>query len=85
MIDFKLLGGFGNGQTNGRTDICTSRVAFATENAHIVFSAPLNKNSERAYVRGKFLSFLRVSSKILNGHSNMYILDKFQIFRSKFD
>ena len=37
MIDFKLLGGFGDGQTdrqtNERTDICGCRVAFATENA----------------------------------------------------
>ena len=35
MIDLKLLGGFDfrrtDGQTNGRTDICTSRVAVATE------------------------------------------------------
>ena len=32
MIDFKLFWGFDNGLTDGRTDICTSRVAFATEN-----------------------------------------------------
>ena len=32
MIDFKLLGGFDNGQTDEHMDICTSRVAFATEN-----------------------------------------------------
>ena len=35
MIDFKLFGGFGNGQTDrqtdGRTDIGGCRVAFATE------------------------------------------------------
>ena len=39
MIDFKLLGGFGDGQTDrqtdrrtdGRTDIGGCRVAFATE------------------------------------------------------
>ena len=30
--DFKLLRGFGNGQTNERTDIGGCRVAFATEN-----------------------------------------------------
>ena len=34
--DFKLLGGFGDGltdrQTDGQTDICDCRVAFATEN-----------------------------------------------------
>ena len=33
--DFKLLRGFGDGQTNeqtnGRTDICDRRVAFVTE------------------------------------------------------
>ena len=29
--DFKLLRGFGDGRTNGRTDICDCRVAFATE------------------------------------------------------
>ena len=29
--DFKLLRGFDNGQTDGRTDICDCRVAFATE------------------------------------------------------
>ena len=29
--DFKLLRGFGNGQTNERTDIGGCRVAFATE------------------------------------------------------
>ena len=50
-----------------------------TSKANIFFSALLTKNSEQAYVKGKFLSFLRVSSKILNGHSNMYFLDKFQI------
>ena len=37
MIDFMLLGGFGDkqmdGQTDGQTDICTSRVTFATEKA----------------------------------------------------
>ena len=36
MIDFKLFGGFGDGQTDGqtdgRTDIGGCRVAFATEN-----------------------------------------------------
>ena len=36
MIDFKLLGGFGDGQTDGRTDKLTDiggcRVAFVTEN-----------------------------------------------------
>ena len=32
MIDFKLFGGFDNGQMDKRMDICTSRVAFATEN-----------------------------------------------------
>ena len=31
--DFKLLRGFGDGRTNGRTDICDCRVAFATENS----------------------------------------------------
>ena len=30
--DFKLLRGFDNGQTDGQTDICECRVAFATEN-----------------------------------------------------
>ena len=29
--DFKLLKGFGDGRTNGRTDICDCRVAFATD------------------------------------------------------
>ena len=29
--DFKLLRGFADRQTNGRTDICECRVAFATE------------------------------------------------------
>ena len=29
--DFKLLRGFGDGQTNRQTDICDCRVAFATE------------------------------------------------------
>ena len=29
--DSKLLRGFALGQTNGRTDICNCRVAFATE------------------------------------------------------
>ena len=32
MIDFMLFRGFDLSQTNGRMDICTSRVAFATEN-----------------------------------------------------
>ena len=36
MIDFMLFRGFGNRQmnrqTDGRTDICCCRVAFATEN-----------------------------------------------------
>ena len=50
-----------------------------TKSAHIFFSPPLNFFWALAYVRGKFLSFLRVSSKILNGHLNMYFLDKFQI------
>ena len=31
--DFKLFRGFGDGRTNGRTDICDCRVAFATENS----------------------------------------------------
>ena len=31
MIDFMLFWGFAFRQTNERTDICTSRVAFATE------------------------------------------------------
>ena len=31
MIDFMLFRGFDLSQTNRRTDICTSRVAFATE------------------------------------------------------
>ena len=30
--DFKLLRGFDDGRTDGRTDICDCRVAFATEN-----------------------------------------------------
>ena len=38
MIDFMLFGGFGDGQTNERTDICTSWVAFATENCKIAKS-----------------------------------------------
>ena len=29
--DFKLLRGFADGRTDGRTDICDCRVAFATE------------------------------------------------------
>ena len=29
--DFKLLRGFDDGRTDGRTDICDCRVAFATE------------------------------------------------------
>ena len=29
--DFKLLRGFADERTNGRTDICECRVAFATE------------------------------------------------------
>ena len=37
--DFKLLTGFGDGQTNKqtnrRTDICDCRVAFATENSSL--------------------------------------------------
>ena len=33
MIDLKLFGGFGNGQTDRQTDICGCRVAFATENS----------------------------------------------------
>ena len=33
MIDFMLFRGFDLSQTNGRRDICTSRVAFATENS----------------------------------------------------
>ena len=32
MNDFKLLGGFGDRQTERQTDIFTSRDAFATEN-----------------------------------------------------
>ena len=44
MIDFKLFGGFGNWQTDGRmdgqtdelTDIGGCRVAFATENSDIL-------------------------------------------------
>ena len=32
MKDFKLFRGFDYGQTDGRTDICDCRVAFATEN-----------------------------------------------------
>ena len=32
MIDFMLFRGFDLSQTNGPTDICTSRVAFVTEN-----------------------------------------------------
>ena len=39
MIDFKLFGGFGNGQTNGRTDICSCRVAVMTEK---VFEIKIN-------------------------------------------
>ena len=31
MIDFMLLWGFADRLTNERTDICTSRVTFATE------------------------------------------------------
>ena len=31
MIDFMLFGSFDLSQMNGRTDICTFRVAFATE------------------------------------------------------
>ena len=31
MIDFMLFGDIGDGWTDGRMDICTSRVAFATE------------------------------------------------------
>ena len=31
MIDFKLMGGFGDRRTDGRTDIGGCRVAFATE------------------------------------------------------
>ena len=30
--DFKLLRGFADGRTDGQTDICDCRVAFATEN-----------------------------------------------------
>ena len=40
MIDFKLFGGFGDGQTDGqtdgRTDIGGCRVAFATEKINLV-------------------------------------------------
>ena len=32
MNDLKLFWGFDDRQTDGQTDICTSRVAFATEN-----------------------------------------------------
>ena len=36
MIDFKVLGGFDNGQTDGQTDIGSCRVAFATENVFLI-------------------------------------------------
>ena len=34
--DFKLLRGFADRQTDGQTDICDCRVAFATENTLII-------------------------------------------------
>ena len=34
--DFKLLKGFASRQTDGLTDICECRVAFATENSLMV-------------------------------------------------
>ena len=40
MIDFKLFGGFDNGQTDKRMDICTSRDAFATEKQQNIWKFP---------------------------------------------
>ena len=38
VIDFKVFWGFALRLTDGRTDICDCRVAFATENKVKVFS-----------------------------------------------
>ena len=35
--DFKMLMGFASKQTDGLTDICECRVAFATENRILIF------------------------------------------------
>ena len=40
--DFKLFRGFGDRLTNGRTDICECRVAFATENMYFIVTLVLN-------------------------------------------
>ena len=50
--DFKLLRGFDNRQTNGRTDIFECRVAFTTEKQLILlltfsFSSPSTKAGAR--------------------------------------
>ena len=43
LDDFKLLRGFDDKRTNERTDICECRVAFATENAHLITVTDLYK------------------------------------------
>ena len=51
--DFKLLRGFDNERTNGRTDICDCRVAFATDKKSIlkVVSALLKQAGKLENIR----------------------------------
>ena len=44
MIDFLLYGGFDNGQMDKQTDICSCRVAFATENIRNQEKLPILAN-----------------------------------------
>ena len=75
------LAHFGGGEKLSKSSLAAEQSAdlVKTKSAHIFFLPPLNFFWALAYVRGKFLSFLRVSSKILNRHPNMYFFDKFQI------
>ena len=54
MIDLILFGVFGNRQTNERQmDICTSRVAFATENIDYYFFSPYQSIKKMVWVLQK--------------------------------
>ena len=53
MMDFMLLGGFGNGRTDERTDICICRVAFATEKDCNYNKLQCNNDTESFHFSGQ--------------------------------
>ena len=63
MIEFKVFQGFAFRQTNGRTDICDCRVAFATEMSDLYLTHLIGIGNIENSTCGCFIHILTVCQK----------------------